>query len=454
MVEKKTAQQFQALDYQHLWHPFTQQQVWSERESPLVIERGEGCFLFDTEGRRYLDGVSSLWCNVHGHGVSELISALKSQAEQLCHSTLLGLTHVPILELTEKLFEVAPQNLSRVFYSDAGTTAVEAALRMAVEWWQKKGSAAARKKTKLVSLLGAYHGDTVGAVGVGYSPEMHRDVSSLVVQSFRVRPPHLCRETGETDSLERSIEELERLFAEKGDEIAAIIVEPIVQGAAGIWVQPLEYLPRVSELCRRYEVLLIADEVATGFGKTGKMFAVQHRAVAPDLLVVGKGLTAGYLPMSAVLATEEIFQGFLGSPEELKTFFYGTTFTGNPLAARVAAANLDYFKSSKLLEQLPRRIVHLTELLEEEIASLSCVYEVRRFGMMVGIELTAESGKYSPFPANQLVGLRIVQEARKLGVIIRPLGNVMVLMPPLAMSEDQLTELVSVTARSIASVLI
>lgn len=446
-------QQLTHIDLTHLWHPFTQQQVWLENEQPLIIERGEGCTLIDVEGRRYLDGVSSLWCNVHGHGVPELLNALHGQVDKLCHSTLLGLSHVPILELTEKLVRIVPQNLSRVFYSDAGTTAVEAALRMSVEWWQKKGTPAAQKKNKLVSLVGAYHGDTLGAVGVGYSEDLHRDVHSLVVQALRVPPPHVFRAEGESTALERSLEAIEKLFAERADEIAAFIVEPVVQGAAGIWVQPLEFLLRVAELCKRFNVLLIADEVATGFGKTGKMFAVEHRQIQPDLLVVGKGLTAGYLPMSAVVTTEELFEGFLGEPEELKTFFYGTTFTGNPLAARVASANLDYFISSQLLERLPSRISQLHQLITNELEPLSHVYEVRRCGLMVGIELTKTQGTLVPYPANELVGLRIVQAARKRGAIIRPLGNTVVLMPPLAMKEDELQNLVKITATAIAETL-
>ena len=444
-------QRLVGIDREHLWHPFTQFRVWSADE-PLIVERGHGVKLVDMNGREYLDGISSLWCNVHGHGVPELVQAVKEQAEKICHSTLLGLSHRPVLELTEELLAAAPAHFSRVFFSDSGSAAVEAALRMAVEWWQKQSPGGGCRKKAVVSLENAYHGDTLGSVSLGYCEEFHGKVRSLLTPALKVSPPHVYRfYRGLTpeDALAASVEEVETLFRERGEEIAAFFLEPLVQGAAGMWIQPVDYGRRISELCRKHDILLVADEVATGFGKTGKLFAVEHAPIAADLLVIGKGLTGGYLPMSAVLTTEKIFSGFIGEPEEWKTFFFGQTFAGNPLACAVAAASLRLFKEQKIMRRLPEKIDLFTRGLQEKIAPLPHVDEVRSCGLMAGIEFTAEKGCRRPYPPNALAGQRVVREARKRGVIIRPLGNVMVLMPALAMESEDLQLLLDVTAESI-----
>ncbi len=416
------------IDFTHLWHPFTKASLWFEQE-PLVIERAQGFELIDTKGESYLDGVSSLWCNVHGHNVPELISTLKNQAEKLCHATLLGTTHVPILELTEELLNHAPSHFSRVFYSDSGTAAVEAALRMALEWQQHQGTG----RTKLASLVGAYHGDTLGSIGVGFIPDFHSALSPVVTPALRVRPPHVFQTIegySDEQALEASIAEVQKLFEDKGEELAAFIVEPLVQGAAGMWIHTSEYLQKIEELCRKHEVLLIADEVATGFGKTGEMFAVEKAGVKPDLLVLGKGLTGGYLPMSAVLATEAMFDGFRSS-----AFFFGQTFSGNPLAAAVALASLRLFKANNLISQIKNHIPVYQDLLETHISPLA---KVRSCGFMTGIEVSDAQA--------------VVKKAREENVIIRPLDNVIVLMPAVAMDEANLERLVTVTADAIKGV--
>lgn len=443
-----------SIDFNHLWHPFTQTQVWLQ-DDPLIIAHAEGVTLIDVHGKRYLDGVSSLWCNVHGHQKKELVNALQKQAQELCHSTLLGLSHVPILELTEEIMRIMPKNLKRVFYTDSGSTAVEAALRMSIEWWQKQGKQEAKKKTKFASLLGGYHGDTLGAVAVGYLPQFHAPLEAILSPALRVSPPHFFRfykGLNDEDALAQSVTELKELFEKHADQIAAFIFEPLVQGAAGIWIQPIQFLTEVASLCKKYEVLLIADEVATGFGKTGKMFAVEYGEVHPDFLVVGKGLSGGYLPISAVLTTEEIFDGFTGTPAELKTFFYGQTFCGNPLAASVSLANLKLFEKEELLSQVVTKGEHFHHELQEKITSLPHVDEVRFCGFMVGIEFTVSPGKRNPYPSSALLGNRVTREARKRGAIIRPLGNVMVLMPPLCMREEELSMLVDITKDAIVAV--
>lgn len=452
--EKLPTSRLRAIDLAHLWHPFTQTTVWQEDDAP-IIERGEGMYLFDTEGNRFLDGVSSLWCNVHGHSVPELLAAMHEQVDTLCHSTLLGLSHRPVLELTNRLREVLPEHLSRLFYADSGSAAVEAALRMCVEWWHKSPQARA-PRTRLLSLETGYHGDTLGAVGVGYVESFHKSLRSSVVPSLRIPAPHLFRyyEGLSPDlALERSLEVLRETFLTVGDELAACIVEPMIQGAAGIWPAPAAFLQEIERLCRVHGVLLICDEVATGFGKTGRMFAHEHAGVRPDALIMGKGLTAGYLPLSAVAVTEEIFAGFTAPPEALKTFFYGQTYAGNPLACAVGVRSLERFAETQLLQKLNDRLPHFHTLLQEVLAPLAHVDEVRALGVMVGIELTKVPGTRTPYATAEQAGIRIVREARKRGVIIRPLGNVIVLMPAPAMEMPELELLVSVTKDAIVAAL-
>ncbi len=413
------------LDQRHLWHPFTQQRDWC-LEEPLVIERAEGTELVDSEGRRYIDGVSSLWCNVHGHRHPLIDQALREQLDRVAHSTMLGLTHRGAAELAARLVELAPPGLNRVFYSDSGSSATEIALKMAFQYWQQRGGQH-RRRTSFVCLRDAYHGDTLGAVSVGGIDLFHAAYSPLLFGAHRVEP-------GDAGQLERVLDL-------HGEEIAAVIVEPLVQGAAGIRVHPPGYLRQVRELTQRHDVLLICDEVATGFGRTGTMFACEQERVAPDFLCLGKGLTGGYLPLAATLTTERVYEGFLGAPEEGRTFFHGHTFTGNPLACAAALASLDAFEREGTLVRLQPKIRLLGELLGE-LARLPEVAEVRGRGLMAGIDL----GEHDP--ALRL-GHRVSLEARQRGAIIRPLGDVVVLMPPLTIAKRDLKRLVEVVAASI-----
>src|SRR3989440_11989697 len=372
-----------AADSRHLWHPFTQQQAWCEEEPPLVIDHAEGTNLYDTDGNAYIDGVSSLWCNVHGHRHPTIDAAVRAQLGRVAHSTMLGLSHEPAIELAERLVGIAPPGLTRVFYSDSGSTAVEVALKMAFQWWAQRGEP---ERTGFICLENAYHGDTVGAVSVGGIDLFHSLYRPLLFDSMQVR-------AGDADHLAALLECY-------GHEIAAVIVEPLVQGAAGMLMQPDGYLQRVRELCDAYGVLLICDEVATGFGRTGRMFACEHEQVSPALLCVGKGLTGGYLPLAATLASERIYEGFLGRPEELRTFFHGHTYTGNPLACAAAIATLELFQRERTLELLQPKIELLTRSLAQRVAVLPGVREVRQRGFMVGIEL-AEGDPGQP-PGHQV----------------------------------------------------
>jgi len=414
------------LDRDHLWHPFTQQRGWSEEE-PLTIERGEGTDLIATDGRRYIDGVSSLWCNVHGHRHPGIDAAVSEQLGKVAHSTTLGLAHPAATELAARLVEIAPPGLSRVFYSESGSTAVEIALKMAFQYQQQRGGQHARR-TSFVHLRHSYHGDTIGAVAVGGIELFHSTYRPLLFETHSAEPGDAA--------------DLERVLAAHEEEVAAVIIEPLVQGAAGMLIQPPGYLRAVRELCDRFGVLLICDEVATGFGRTGTMFACEQEGISPDLLCVAKGLTGGYLPLAATLASEHVYEEFLGEPEEFRTFFHGHTYTGNPLACAASLASLDAFEQERTIERLQPKIALLEGLLDE-VAAMPEVTEVRSKGFMVGIDL----GEHDP--ALRL-GHKVTLEARERGAIIRPLGDVVVLMPPLAISEADLRRLVAITADSIA----
>src|SRR5829696_9309963 len=413
------------LDHDHLWHPFTQQRDWVAEE-PLMIEAAEGNELIDVEGRRYLDGVSSLWCNVHGHRHPDIDAAVREQLDRVAHSTMLGLSHPGAAELAGRLVDIAPPGLNRVFYSDSGSTAVEVALKMAFQYQQHRGGQHVRK-TSFICLEDAYHGDTIGSVSVGGMPLFHSTFGPLLFEAHRAKP-------GDVD-------DIARLLAMREEEVAAVVLEPLVQGAAGMITHPPGYLRAVRRLCDRHGALLICDEVATGFGRTGTMFACEQEGVSPDLLCVAKGLTGGYMPLAATLATERIYEAFLGSYSEFKTFFHGHTYTGNPLACAAALANLDVFEEERTLERLGPKIA-LFEALLAEVAVMPEVAEVRQKGVMVGIDLGDHDDALR-------MGHRVTVEARKRGAFIRPLGNTVVLMPPLSISEDELRELVAIAAESI-----
>jgi adenosylmethionine-8-amino-7-oxononanoate aminotransferase len=428
VVTRSTAELL-AADRRHVWHPFTQQQGWcADEDEALLIERAEGTDLYDREGTAYIDGVSSLWCNVHGHRHPAIDAAIRAQLDRMAHSTMLGLSHEPAITLAERLVAVAPPGLTRVFYSDSGSTAVEIAVKMAFQWWAQRGETS---RTRFIGLENAYHGDTIGSVSVGGIELFHSLYRPLLFDTLKAR-------AGDGDHLEA-------LLSEHGEEVAAVIIEPLVQGAAGMLVQPDGYLRRVRELCDRYGVLLICDEVATGFGRTGAMFACDTEGISPDLMCVGKGLTGGYLPLAATLTTEHIYDGFLGRPEDSRTFFHGHTFTGNPLACAAAIATLETFEREQTIAGLGPKIELLTRRLAERVAPLAAVREVRQRGLMVGIELRGGS-------EGERLGHQVTVVARRLGAVIRPLGDVVVLMPAPAMSGPDLDRLVAITAKAIAEV--
>jgi adenosylmethionine-8-amino-7-oxononanoate aminotransferase len=437
-------QRLRDLDRRWMWHPFTRMDQWMDDE-PLVIERAEGCWLVDTDGRRYLDGNASLWVNIHGHRRAELDAALKAQLDRVAHTTLLGLTNPAAVTLAARLVALAPPGLERVFFSESGASAVEVALKIAYASWRFRGEP---ERTLFVSMDGAYHGDTLGAVSVGHIDAFHEIYRPLLFPTAAFAQPYCyrCPLGLAYPSCELACADtLEEVLARHAERVAAVVVEPLVQGAAGIITAPEGHLTRVAEITRHHGVLLIADEVATGFGRTGTMFACQAEGVAPDLMAIGKGLTGGYLPMSATLTRPEIFDAFVG---EGRTFFHGHSYAGNPLSAAVALASLDLFASQDVLGHAQA----LADVLAGELKAFEGqrhVGDIRQRGLMAGIELVADPVSRTPFPPSAQVGARVCRRARDLGLVIRPLGDVIVIMPALAMTPDELRFLTSTLLQAI-----
>ena len=423
-MPKKTIQQ----DQQYMWHPFTSMASWN-RQEPLVIERAEGVYLIDDKGKRYIDGVSSLWCNVHGHRVKRIDEAIKEQLKKVAHTTLLGLASGPAAELAGRLVKITPRGLDKVFFSDDGSTAVEVAIKIAFGYWQNKGES----RKGFVALRNGYHGDTLGAVSLGGIELFHEIYGPLLFETFLAPSPY-CYRCGlglkrESCGLACATR-LEAILQARAGEIAAMAIEPVVQGAGGMIVAPEGYLKRVREITKRHGVLLIADEVATGFGRTGTMFACEQEAVEPDIMCLSKGITGGYLPLAATLVREEIFEAF---SEEDKTFYHGHTYTGNALACAAGLGSLDVFEQERLIEQLGPKMERFAQRLKE-IKGRDFVGDVRYKGLMGGIELVAEVSSKRAFSAEERIGARVCEAVRKHGVILRPLGDVVVVMPPLSVS--------------------
>ena len=420
------------LDHDHVWHPFCQMREFVADDAP-IIESADGFELIDTDGHRYLDGVSSLWCNVHGHRVPEIDRAIREQLDRVAHSTLLGLSNVPSIELAAELVCRAPAGLSKVFYSDDGATAVEVALKLAYQFHRQKPRPEARDL--FVGMEGAYHGDTVGTVSLGNIDVFHRSYERLLFPTLRVPCPVACRLSAGFDANswgKHSLNELERTLAANAGRIAAFVIEPIVQAAAGILVHPPGYLRRVRELTQKHGILLIADEVAVGFGRTGTMFACEQEEVAPDFLCLSKGITGGYLPLAATLTTDEVYEAFLGEPGSGRTFFHGHTYTGNPLGCAAALASLELFEKNRVLDNVAECSQLLTRRLDE-IRDWPHVGEIRQKGILVGIELLADKATQQSFSPEQRIGHQVTLAARRRGLFTRPLGDVLTIVPAPAM---------------------
>ncbi|PEZ02752.1 adenosylmethionine--8-amino-7-oxononanoate transaminase [Bacillus sp. AFS018417] len=434
----------------YVWHPFTQMKDFLE-DDPVIIERGEGRKLYDVNGKGYWDGVSSIWLNVHGHHVQELDDAIREQLNKIAHSTLLGIANVPSILLAEKIIEIVPNGLKKVFYSDSGATSVEIAIKMAFQYWQHKGKP---EKKRFITMKEAYHGDTIGAVSVGAIDMFHQVYSTLLFDTLKVPYPYTYRSPyGENHQVivKKHLEEMEEMLRQNHEEVAAVIVEPLVQGASGIITMPEGYLKGLRELCTAYNVLLITDEVATGFGRTGKMFACEHEGVTPDILTAGKGLTGGYLPVAITVTTDEIYNAFLGDYEEQKTFFHGHSYTGNPLGCAVALANLKLFETTNLIEAVAHKAEYIAKRLEV-FHEFKHVGDIRQRGFMIGLELVENKETKEGYSWREQMGVKVCRRARDLGMILRPLGNVVVFMPPLASTIEELDDMITILHQAIQEV--
>ena len=440
--------ELERIDRQALWHAFTQMADYE----PLIIERAEGCTLYDIDGRAYLDGVSSLWCNIHGHRHPKLDAAVREQLDRVAHTTLLGASNPTTIELAGRLVQLAPAGLEHVFFSDDGATAVEVALKMAFQYWQQRDHPRP-EKTCYVALGEAYHGDTIGCVSLGGVERFHAMFRPLLFEVLRVPVPDTYRLPEGVKAEEAAacyLTQLEAVLAENHPRIAAMVIEPLVQAAAGMVIHPAGYLRGVRQLTRRYDVLLIADEVAVGMGRTGTMFACQQEDVVPDFLCLAKGLTGGYMPLAATLTTGEIWRAFLGTHAESKAFFHGHTYGGNPLGAAVALAVLDVFDEEGTLERLPEKIARL----QSHLARLTRhphVGDVRQRGLMAGVELVQDKATKTAYPWEEKRGIRVCDHARGEGVFLRPLGNVIVIMPPLAITIDELDRIMEAIEHGIVA---
>ena len=465
-------------DKKYIWHPFTQMADWAKNDpaQPLVIAKGKGNYLYDTAEKKYIDGVSSLWVTVHGHNNKEINRAIKKQLSLIAHTTFLGLTHEPAITLAKELVTIAPDGLSRVFYSDNGSTSVEIALKMAYQYWKHKNN---KNKNSFLSLKNAYHGDTIGSVSVGGTELFHKAFKKLLFKTYFAPSPYCyrCRygrvqgsglntagyrvqgsgfrnfkrHCRQMDCNGQCITAVESLLKKHNKKIAGAIVEPMIQGASGMLTMPPGYMKEFERLCRKYGILLICDEVATGFGRTGKMFACEHENIKPDLMCVAKGITGGYLPLAATLATDRIYKAFLGKYEEFKTFFHGHTYTANPLGCAAAIANLKLFKKNNVIKKVADREEFLKEQLTK-LKNMDFVGDIRQIGLMAGIELVKYKFNAAEFDAREKIGAKVCAECRRYGVLIRPLGNVIVLMPPLSITNKEIEEIVFAVQKSILKI--
>ena len=444
--------QWERMDKEYVWHPFTQMKGWNENQQ-LVIDHGEGVKLYDTEGKAYYDGISSLWVNIHGHRRQEIDTAVKNQLDKIAHTTLLGLINKPSAELAQKLVEVTPEGLNKVFYSDDGSTAVEAAVKIAFQYWQHKGRP---EKQQFINLGDSYHGDTVGAVSVGNIDVFHKVYKPLLFNTQKMTCPSfyhskLAGIDSEADFLTYLLDELEACLQEHHNKVAAMIIEPLVQAAAGMLMQPKGYIKGVRELTKKYDVLLIVDEVATGFGRTGTMLACENEAVSQYMMCMSNGITAGYLALGATMTTDEIYDAFLGEAADYKTFYHGHSYTGNPLACAAGIAGLEIFAKEKVIENLPPKMAVITEHMQK-MQAMKYVGDARQCGMLAGVELIRDKERRLPFEPSLLMAGGICQTARKYGLIVRNISDVIVFMPPLASTAQQIDEMLCMLEQAMQEV--
>lgn len=420
-MNKRTTQEYRHLDREHIWHPYTQMQSWQNESFPVIV-KAEGNYLFDNDGKRYIDGNSSLWVTIHGHNHPHIVSAMKRQLDTLDHTTMLGTVSDITIEYAVKLKEYLPKELEKIFFSDNGSSAVEIAAKMAYGYQQNIGK---KDKKRFVSFKNSYHGDMIGTMSLSDSGIFHSLYEELFFDVIKVDYNNHT--------------EAEEIIRTRHDEIAAVIIEPVAQCASGISLMAPGFMRVLSDLCKEYGIILIADEVATGFGRTGKMWACDIDGISPDIICLSKGITNGVLPFAVTACTQPIYDSFFGRYDEFKTFFHGHTYTGNPLGAAAALANLEVFEQEDTLNKLQPKIELLKRLLDK-LSGNKYAGEIRQAGFIAGIDIVDE--EKIPFPTRVRIGHQVGLELRKKGIILRPIGNVMIIMPPLSLPESELEYIV------------
>lgn len=438
-------------DLAYVWHPFTQMGVYSKTD-PIIIEKGKGSYLYDTKGNRYLDGYASLWVNAHGHRNKQLNKAIQKQLNKISHSTLLGSSNIPSIELAEKLIDITPQKLTKVFYSDTGSASVEIAIKMAYQYWKNIDKHKYSKKNKFLTLHNGYHGDTLGAVSVGGIDSFHKIFKDLIFENIQVESPSLYQSNykNEDEMMQAILKQIETILISRADEIAGFVIEPLIQGATGLFVHPQGFLKAVERLCRQYDILLICDEVAVGFGRTGEMFACNHEDVQPDIMCLGKAITGGYLPLAATLTSQRIYNAFLSDRHEEKTFFHGHTYTGNQIVCSVALESIKLFEQQKLIIHIQKTSKILSEKLFE-LKDHKHVGDIRGRGLMFGVELVSDKAYKTPLDIERVE--EIISQCKSKGLMIRNLENVITFVPVLNMSVKEIKKMTNIFKKVLISTL-
>lgn len=447
----KNSKNLSVKDLTYVWHPFTQMGIYSQQE-PIIIEKGKGSYIFDTYGNKYLDGYASLWVNAHGHNNKQLNKAIKKQLKYISHSTLLGSSNVPSIKLAEKLVNITPDSLKRVFYSDTGSASVEIAIKMAYQYWKNIDKEKYAKKNKFLTLHNGYHGDTLGAVSVGGIDSFHKIFKDLIFENIQVESPSLYKSgyADEQEMMSSILKQIESILSQKSEEIAGFVIEPLIQGATGLFVHPHGFLKSVETLCKKYNILLICDEVAVGFGRTGEMFACNHENVQPDIMCLGKAITGGYLPLAATLTSQKVYEAFLSNTHADKTFFHGHTYTGNQLVCSVALENIKLFEKNKLISHIKKTSTLLKKNLNR-ILNHPNVGDVRGRGLMFGVELVNDKVTKQSLDIKKVE--KIVSNCKNEGLMIRNLENVITFVPILSMSKKEIKKMTNIFENVLISTL-
>lgn len=435
-------------DLKYIWHPASQMKDYEELK-PIVIEKGEGLYIYDIDGNRYLDAISSWWCNLFGHANKRINSAIMNQINKIEHVIFANFSNIPAIELSERLVRITPGRLEKVFFADNGSSAVEVALKMSFHYHQQIGK---EKKKRFVGLSDAYHGETLGALSVGDLDRYSKVYKPLMIDTLRVEGPDCYRcpyKKHRDECNSECFEHMDKTLRENHEDISAVIIEPIIQGAAGMKIYSPIYLKKLRSLCDKYDINIIADEIAVGYGRTGKMFACEHSGISPDIMCLSKGLTAGYLPMAVVMTSNKLYNAFYGDYNDGKAFLHSHTYSGNALGCAVALEVLKMFEEDNVIEMINKKALLLNKIVKEELSDNPWIGEIRSIGLINAIELVKDKKNKEPFPHEERIGYEIYKIGLEKGIVLRPIGNVLYFNPPYIIEEDEMREMVRLCKESI-----